>query len=88
MKIFKYFVPIQDSFSTPLPEGAEILSFQCQNNELFFWALVNDLAKLVDRYFVLRGTGHKIYIPRNQLKYIGTAQSHGQFVWHLFEDIT
>lgn len=89
MKIFKYSIPLKDEFTLMLPKDAEILSFQSQLNDLFIWVCVNENAELVKRWFILRGTGHELDIPRIQLNYIDTAQMNGgNLVWHLFEDIT
>ncbi len=89
MKVFKYAVPVLDEFILSLPIGAKILSFQIQNDSLYIWALVNEHAEEVERWFLLRGTGHDLGLPEPQVNYIGTTQMlEGHLVWHLFEDIT
>ena len=89
MKVFKYHVPIHDSFSITMPADAKILSFQPQGTDACIWALVDPEKPSVERYFIVRGTGHEIeYLP-DVLVYIGTIQmAFGSLVFHLFEDIT
>ena len=70
-----------------MPKGAEILSVQIQNGEMFnacIWAKVNSENELEKRKFVIIGTGHSF--DDTNMKYIGTYQD-GPFVWHLFENI-
>ncbi len=70
-----------------IPKGAEILSVQIQNGQMFnacIWVKVNPENELEKRKFVVIGTGHSF--DDTNMKYIGTYQD-GPFVWHLFEDI-
>lgn len=74
------------TYSLSMPKGSKILSFQTQNDVLTMWALVEPHAEKVNRLFRIYGTGHTI--PDGVIevsKYIGTAQTSGVFVWHLFE---
>ena len=85
-KIYKYSIPINDEFDMNLPKGIAILSFQCQRDVPFIWALVDPDALLEKRSFRLVGTGHPINMESNFLHFIGTVQmAGGQLVWHLFE---
>lgn len=85
MKIYKYPVPIADYFTITLPQCAEILSFQTQNDEMMIWAAVNPENLIEDRRFSVIGTGHNINMDEVK-KFIGTAQlMNGKLAWHLFE---
>lgn len=89
--IHKYQVPVEDRFSLRLPKDAVILSFQCQNEVLCIWAIVETEHINEDRKFRLYGTGHPIAdIPKDaDLHYIGTTQQTQMppLVWHLFEEV-
>lgn len=83
--VYKYPVSLDDYFQLDLPYGAEILSVQVQQEEVYLWALIDKKEDLiVTRKFRLAGTGHLISEPN--LKFIGTFQSdNGYLVFHLFE---
>ncbi len=85
MKIYKYPIPITDSFTIEMPLNAKILSFQMQNECPMLWAAVWENSSLEERKFRLCGTGH--YIDMDLVKeFIGTVQQYRHnFVWHLFE---
>lgn len=87
MKIFKYPIPIRDTFSINIPEGGEILSFQVQTGTPCIWvAIPNENAQYEYRRFMVVGTGHAF--DARGTKYIGTIQmNEGTLVWHLFEDL-
>ena len=85
MNVFKYPVPIADSFSLDMPVGSEILAFQTQREQPCIWALVDPNAQVAHYNFRLAGTGHPIEDNNDQLKYIGTCQmAGGSLVLHLF----
>lgn len=87
MKIFKYLIiPSDIKQKIMMPEGAKILTFQMQNQELYIWALVNPNNEMEERKFYVFGTGHEIEMENISI-YIGTAQMMGgSLVWHLFEE--
>jgi hypothetical protein len=88
LTVHKYELPFHDEFSTPLPMGAKILTFQAQRETPCIWALVDPAAPEIKRRFRLAGTGHPIGHEENGLRYIGTAQFRGgSLVFHLFEVI-
>lgn len=63
MTIWKYEVPVRDSFELELPKGAEILSCQNQHGgseSLQMWALMDTEAEKEIRRFRIYGTGHPI----------------------------
>lgn len=88
ISIYKYPVPVQDKFGLELPHGAAILCIQTQNGLPYIWTKIDTTKEYLEiRKFNLYGTGHDI---RSQFEeYIGTFQMYeGEFVFHLFEDLT
>lgn len=84
MKIYKYPIAISENFTILMPLGAEILSFQAQNDILNIWAAVWPNSSFEERKFSLLGTGFDIDMDLVK-KFIGTVQvMDGRFVWHLF----
>lgn len=65
-----------------MPFGARVLTVQMQDDQPCVWAEVDDDAMLVERRFVIVGTGTEK--PRDALRYLGTWQQSG-FVFHLYE---
>lgn len=85
MKVYKYPVPLKDHFEIEMPLGAEILSFQSQNDEMMIWAAVWPNKPIEKRKFSIIGTGQDIDMDCVK-DFIGTAQVvRGILVWHLFE---
>ena len=83
--IWKYSIQISDSIIVDMPEGAEILTVQTQNNIACIWAKVDDNKVMVQRHLQMIGTGHDI-TDRKIGKYIGTFQIEGGvLVFHLFD---
>ena len=85
-KVYKYAVPITDFPVIPMPEYSKVLSAQVQYDQVFIWALVdlNLNHKMVERKFMLAGTGHPIF--ETDLDFIGTVQlADGSLIYHLFE---
>ena len=87
LKVFKYSVKVgADLVSLEMPKGAQLLSFQCQDEQPCLWALVDPAAEKETRNFRFAGTGHPIEEELSSLKFIGTAQMMGGcLIWHLFE---
>ena len=86
LTVYKYPVKFDDYFRVELPIGSKPLKVDLQSNSIVLWALVDSEAKKEDRYFRLAGTGHKIGIETENLKYINTFETNcGTFVWHVFE---
>ena len=82
--IWKFPLAVGDVSQIAMPEGAEILSVQTQQEQPCLWALVDPGATLEARSFRLAGTGHPIF--EDNIRFIGTFQlSGGSFVGHLFE---
>lgn len=84
--IWKFTCPVTDTFSIPMPLGAELLHLDTQDGEPRLWALLDQDAVMELRHFVLVGTGHPMGDGTAELHYVGTVQAHGgALVWHLFE---
>lgn len=85
MTVFKYEVPIVESFELSLPWRAEVLCVQEQRGKAFVWVLVEERNTPEPRRFRMYGTGQPI--EREGDNYVGTFQMQGgAFVWHLFEE--
>ena len=85
-RIYKYKIPVEDYVEIDLPEGAKVLSFQCQREAPVIWALVDPGAPPQKRRFRFAGTGHSINEATENLSFIGTAQmASGALICHLFE---
>lgn len=69
-----------------IPIWSKILSFQTQGDEASMWVLVDTLARMVKRTFLVCNTGAKIKYAQQRLVYIGTGQvEEGARVYHVFE---
>jgi hypothetical protein len=68
--IFKYQMPVLESFEMQLPAGAEIIRVADMDGMFWMWAVVNTNAPTETRRFMAFKTGAEI--PANiNLKYIG-----------------
>lgn len=85
MKIFKYQLEKTDNQFIGMPQGAEILCIQVQNEKPCIWALCDPDKPISQRLFVTFGTNG--YLPETiYRKYIGTYQLiGGKLVFHVFE---
>jgi hypothetical protein len=83
--IYKYPIKDERAQTIRMPEGAEILSVQCQGEQLCIWAMVDTESPSEHRRFVLLCTGE----PCEELehgRYVGTVQlRQGVVVLHLFD---
>jgi len=86
MRIWKY--SLVNSLEKPIdiPEGADILCVQMQNDEPMLWAKVNPDAPKNSRMFYVAWTGEDLL--SNPLAYIGTVQKRNGIVAHVFEVLT
>lgn len=83
--IYKYPLEVIDEQMVAMPEGARILSAQWQGRGLVAWAVVDPLAKPVQRRVRVVGTGNPM--PEFDGSYVSTVQEPGRpFVWHVFAD--
>jgi hypothetical protein len=83
--VYKYPIPMEDTFGVFLPIGAEILAIQVQREMPVFWAEVDPGSEPERRRFRVVGTGYPL--PDAEVrKYLGTFQlDDGDLVFHLFE---
>lgn len=86
--IYKYNIPLEDSFSLELPKSAAILSVDTQFDNPVLWCIFNpDDAEPTERKFVLATTGNAFDVSQPAGRsYIGTFLCmQDNFVGHLFE---
>ena len=82
--IWKFPIPIQDSFTIIMPQGARVLSVETQGDVPFIWVMVDEEADQVEYHFELRGTGHNCDKVVGY-KHIGTfLMRQESLVLHLF----
>ncbi len=67
-----------------MPEGADLLSVQVQDDEWTLWARVDPDAQTVKREVFVCGTGKEILEDGESTPHIETIQQDG-FVWHFFD---
>jgi hypothetical protein len=83
-KVYKYKL-LQGINRLMMPEGAQVLTVQLQEDIPTIWALVDPDSPLKERAFLLAGTGHEIEVNTSaQPVYVGTVQIDWM-VWHCFE---
>lgn len=88
--VFKYAIPMEDSFSIDMPKGAEILHIAAQGQggpmgdlvqNVCMWARVDTDSPQVPVRFLLRGTGH----PEANGEHVGSfLLNGGALVFHVF----
>lgn len=83
-KIYKYVLGIGwENQAIKMPKHSVILSIQVQNTQICVWAEVEENQPIVDKVFVIIGTGHSF--DKDILgQYLATVQQ-GEFVWHIYE---
>lgn len=85
--IFKYPIQMTDTQDIAMPEHAEILTVQTQNDIPHLWVLVNPNLLPQDRTILTYGTGHPMETDI-QRKYIGTyLTDNDNLVFHVFEGL-
>jgi hypothetical protein len=87
-RIWKFELETTDRQTVAMPENAEILTVQTQNETPCIWAIVEPENKKVRRVFEIFGTGNQVNCNEDtERNYIGTYQlRQGSLVFHLFED--
>jgi len=86
MNVWKYEMPETCLGQFEMPIGAEILCAKEQHGRVCIWALVDPMAELEERVFLMYGTGHAI--NRSNDGYIDSVLlMGGNVVYHLFEAI-
>lgn len=83
--VWKYNLPaLPGSGPIEMQQGAQLLKFDVQLDELCLWALVDPGAPVVHRYLGIAETG--LTALRDDEKYVGTALlQSGKYVLHLFD---
>ena len=84
--IYKYPIPLQDSFELELPYDANICLFAAQGAHVRLWIehSAANTRRMVTRRFRLFGTGHTF--EGDGLAHVGSVVA-GSFVWHLYEEL-
>ncbi len=83
--IWKYELKPTDDQNIEMPDGAEILTMQCQGETPCLWVLVDPTKRKKIRRFEIFGTGHTMDVL-SVSTYVGTYQlKDGQLVFHVFE---
>ena len=83
--IHKYELVIDDRTEVRMPQGAEVLSVQCQYDKPCVWAMVDTEQPMQAHRFVVRGTGHPLTGAEGT--FLATVQMRGGgLVFHVFEE--
>jgi hypothetical protein len=83
--IWKYPLPADDG-PMKMPQGAEILCVQMQNENPTLWVLVEPNEPMEERDIRVYGTGHPVPGYVQKANYIGTVQMMSEtLVFHVFE---
>ena len=83
--IWKYEIIISDVVYVEMPDGAQLLSVQLQNDVPYIWAKVNTSKPPCKRIFRIYGTGH-VHDKINGA-FLGTIQLNGgTLVFHVFDN--
>jgi hypothetical protein len=67
-----------------MPRNADILCVQVQHGVPCMWALVDDEAEYEGRVIEVLGTGWEMSADMGRSEYVGTYQTDGGLVWHVF----
>ena len=82
--VWKYDILQKDVFEQEMPKGAQFLAVQIQYGGPCMWVLVDDQAPLVNRRFLVKGTGQP-FRSDDPWEYLGTFQRNaGALVFFLF----
>lgn len=87
--IWKFPLKITDAQTVAMPEGAEILSAQFQDETLCLWAMVDSSKPQTERVIEIFGTGNPVWVDMGvSRKFIATAKMPNMpLVWHVFESL-
>jgi hypothetical protein len=84
LKIYKYPLQLTDEQVVQMPGGAKILSTALDpRGNLCVWALVNPELEMVDRLFMIIGTGNPTPDCIEWAEFVGTVRQE-VFMWHVF----
>lgn len=89
IKIFKYNLRIYSKQEVTLPEGARILDFQAQKDDIVFWAQVDVSKTAVETVtFLIVPTGEAFSQDFIKSEYLKTIQLYNQTeVYHIFKKL-
>lgn len=75
-KIYKYALPVRETFELELPKNAQIIRVEDVDGLFFLWAIVNceDSCEKETRFFECYKTGQVINTPLENLKLLGTCK--------------
>ena len=84
--IWKYTIEKDKRFQiVKMPESAEILDLQYQNDQLAIWAYVGDTdAPVIEVGILMYGTGWEIKEDLTDATFLKTIQDDNGLVWHFF----
>lgn len=83
--IYKYAVEMREDFTLDLPQSAQFLDAQLQNDGVYLWARVDTNAPIRTYRFGVHGTGHPMTELTRSAPHIATFQlADGHLVFHLF----
>lgn len=86
--IHKYTLQQHGAAIVPMPKGSQILHIGNQCDAIQLWAMVDPSQPLESRRIVVAFTGEQIEAAGN-LNHLGTfISSGGNFVAHVFEDLS
>lgn len=85
--IWKYQMPVLETFFMDLPKGAKVIRTECQNGMFWLWAVVNSKESLTKRKFYAVKCGANV--PNGNLEYVGFCALFVQqeLGLYIFEDI-
>jgi hypothetical protein len=82
--VWKFPIPIRDTFTIDLPIGAKVLHAEVQGRMPTMWVLLNPKAPTYPHMFLIVGTGNPVGEEAiNCCDHVATFQMP-PFVWHLF----
>lgn len=93
-QVWKSVLTVANTSPVDMPEGARVLKFDSQGNDLCVWYLVDSVeaqkpnARIITHHFRVYGTGHHIpeEVAREWL-FMDTVQMYGgKIVFHIFAD--
>ena len=87
MTIWKFPIPIQDSFALSMPSGARILHVGTQFGQPHLWACVDSDARKRQYHFYLRGTGHPMGEADPEGHVGSFLMADDSLVFHVFEHV-
>jgi len=91
-KIYKYPIPVKETFTLDLPRDAEIIRVDDVDGHFWLWAIVDTdpNAQMVTRYFENYKTGQEFKTNPRNLKYLGMVKMFimQELALYVFENIS